>query len=321
MAYVSGPGFGFLSPREVEGIFNDLHVGESFLDGFLKPTPLSTRQGIIKKATSNRFGLKNQSAKYRPGDTVKAGPGAKVEDVSVVCQPYAWREGTPWEDATSVASYLPMFRFNAQVAHDVVLTERDLDAATAIAAGSWAYSSNTPNAADRWSASTSKPLAQLVTMRNALRFARPNALLMAQDVFSAFMTNDSVLDGLNVNADHGLADKAYLDAVARRLAIQHVVVVDSAYNTTESNASQVLADTFAGKVWMGRVNTAPGLSNPAGAIDGLQSTALARVQMSPLGIREYDEDAERTRFAEAFCCETTVVADTRLGGILTAVLG
>lgn len=320
MSYTSGPGFGLLSPQELEGIFNDLHLGESFLDAFLPPTPTRVAQGIVKKAVSNRFGLANQSSRYTPGDTVKAGPGAEISGVPYITQPYAWREGTPWDDADAVADYLPLYRFNAQVASDFVQTDRDKDAAANIIAGSWAYT-DTPDAGDRWSATTSNPLQQLVAMRQALRHARPNAMLVAQDVMAAFMTNDKVLSGLNVNSDHGLAEKAYLEAVGRKLGIAKVAVVDSAYNTTESNASQSLSDIFAGRVWMGRVNTAPGLSNASGAIDGLQSTALCRVQMKGLGVREYDIDSDRTRFAEAYCREVTFVGDTRLGGLISGILG
>lgn len=319
-AYISGPGFGFLSPTELEGILGDLHLGDSFLDELLPPTPTKTRQGIVKKARTNRFGLKNQSAKYTPGDSVKKGPGAKFEDINYHVQPYAWKEGTPWDDADSVSAYLPLFRFNAQVAHDFVRTERDVDAANNIAAGSWAYA-DTPDAGDRWNATTSNPLAQLVAMKQALRHARPNALLLGQDVMASFMVNDKVLSGLNVNKDHGLAERAYLESVGRALGIAKVAVVDSAYNTSETNASQTLADVFAGKVWMGRLNTTPGLSNAAGAIAGLESTALARVQMKPLDIREYDDNDTRTRMAEAFCSETTFVADERLGGLISGVLG
>lgn len=315
------PYFDFLSPREVEGILGDLQQGKSFVDEFLPATPVPAGNGIIKKATSTRFGLPQETAKIEAGQTIKTGPGALFEDVTFRCQEYAWQEGTPWTTAKRAEDYIPLFAYNAQVARDVVATERDVDVATAIAAASW-VTKTTVAEADRWNASTSKPNNQLLTLRQSLRPARPTDILMGQDMWAAYMVNANVLDSMNVSADHVFADEQFfMNAVAKKLGFRKLVVIDSMYNTSQINTSQTLAEIFAGKVLLCQVADSPGVSSGSGAVSGMAATALARVVEAPLSLREFDKDDNRTRYAQAHMSETTVIADIRLGGMLVAGLG
>lgn len=314
-------GLDFLSPRELQGILGDLHQGESFVEQFLPATPTPAGNGIIKKATATaRFGLPQASAKIEPGESVERGPRAIFDDVPFRCQEYAWEQETPWTSAKRAEDYIPLFAYNAQIALDVIKIKRDLDVASTIATAAWG-SLTTVQAADRWNVSTSYPNRQLLTMIRALRPARGIDLLMASDVWASYMTNANVLAGMNVSADHAFANEEFFkQAVAKQLGIRKVVVVDSVYNTSQVYESQVLADVFAGKVFLGQISDVPGVSSSTGAVAG-RASALVRVQEAAPSLREYDDDKSRNRVAQAHMSEITVAADLRLGARLDAVLG
>lgn len=324
MATVTGPGIDFLSPQELQGVLGDLHQGASFVEAFLPATPTSAGNGVIKKTVrTGRFGSPQESVKIRPGETVKRGRGATFADVPFECEEYSWEVATPWISMKRASDYLPLFEFNAQTAYDIVKTARDVDVAAKIANAAWAFDeAPAGGAGGQWNAATGDPVRDLLLMKQSIRPARGTDVLMAQDVWAAFIRCPKVLDAMAISMHHALADENFFsEAIAKKLGFRSLTIVDSMYNTSDAAASETLAEIFSGKVFIGQIEGRPGVASTTGQVSGMSATALARVVEAPMSLREYDENGARSRVAQAHMSEVTVVADTRLGALLHTVLG
>lgn len=324
MATVSSPGIDFLSPQELQGVLGDLHQGVSFVDAFLPPTPSPTGNGVILKTTkTGRFGLPQESTRIRPGDTAKRGQAATFTNVAYECEEYVWEVPTPWTSMKRAQDYLNTYAFNAQIARDIVVTDRDVNVATTIADASWVFdAAPAGGAGGQWNASTGDPIRDLLLMRQSIRPARATDVLMAQDVWASFIRNATVLASMNTSQHHALADEDFFaNEVAKKLGFRKLVIVDSMYNSSQAAASETLAEIFAGKCFVGQVESRPGLASSSGQISGMTASALVRVVEEPLSLLEYDEESARSRIAQAHLSEITVVADTRLGALLHTING
>lgn len=312
-------GLARLAPQELDGILVGLDQGESFVEKFLPPTP-GQDSGIIKKiSAAANFGLPQFDPALETGDSVKRGPETVFVDVPYSCQPYAWEQSVRWQDAKRVDSFINLQQHAAQVALDVIKTKRDVAVASLLGSASWGYT-NTVAAGDRWTASTSNPIAQILDLKRRLRPGRGNALLLAQDAWVEFQTNDAVLNAMNTSADHAFADEDWFAAqVAKRMGVSRVVVVDSMYNSSANIASQTLAELFSGKALLVQVADA-GVGSSNGKITSNPSALIRVVEEAP-SLHEYDEDNNRTRVMQAHMSEITVVVDTRLGARLDGLLG
>lgn len=313
----------YFPDREVvSGILSGLSNDQPFAADAIPATPGPYKGEIILIGGSARYGLADEDGRRAPGGKVHRGPGIGFSGLDYECALYDWEEPMPDEVIRRLGGRVgvPMTTAALATCVDAVKTRRDARFASLLASTSWQYT-NTPGAGDRWSASTSNPHAQLLTMKSSFKGAKPNTLIIARDAFDAYHTNANALAALPNDGPKAYADMDFFrSAVMRVLGIQNLIVFENfARTSNDPDDFSNLSRLFAGKVWMGHIHNLPGAQAPTGV--AVSPTAVARIQEVPMSDTSYRDDSVKSEIVQVSLSEALVAVTTGLGARLDAVLG
>lgn len=305
----------------VSGVAQD-HDG--YMTQRLLPATPGPHKGTIKVLTGgDHFGSGTDDTLIAPGSEYPKPVVLKFEDVDYKTNKYGKTARVPeeWMDRGELP--LNVADLYLSTAAHYLKVMQDFRLANTITGASWAYT-DTPDAGDRWNASTSDPVAQLKAARDNL-IVYPNVLVLGFDAMSSLMTNEKVLNGMSTSSAHHLADEAYFaEAIARKLGIERVLVWDTRKRASDNPEvtfnNSTIPRMFSGYAWMGTMSQHPGVEAPNGDLV-LNPTAIARIEeesMRPFRSPDFDTDSEKLKVRHK---EVIKLVSAQLGGLISAVNG
>lgn len=285
----------------------------------LPPTP-GPHKGTIKVLSGgDHYGSGTDDTLIAPGGSYPKGVVLKFDDVDYKTNKYGKPARIPdeWKDRNELPLDIADMYLSATTHYLKVM--QDYRLATILTGGGWAHT-YTPDAGDRWTASTSDPIGQLKTARDAL-VVYPNVMVVGYEAFSALQNNSKVLEGMPTTSPHSLADEQYFaDAIAKKLGIQRVLIWDTRKRASD-NPEVALTNAniprmFGKHCWLGTMSQHPGVRARNSELL-FNPTAIARVEeeaMQPFFAEDFDTDSEKIKVRHK---EIIKLVSTALGGLIT----
>lgn len=305
----------------LSGLAND--ADGYLVDKLLPATPSPKSKGIIKVLDGgDMFGSETDDTLIAPGAHYPAPVTLSFSDVNFVCKKFGKLAKVPEEWIENSDLPIPVANTYLSAAVHYLKVMREARLASVITGATWAYA-NTPGAGDKWTASTSDPVAQLKAARDAM-ILYPNVLVLGFEAFSALQTNAKVLAGMPTTGPSNLSDEEYFaQAIARKLGIQRVLVWDirkrAGDNPEVALTNANIPRIFSKDAWLGVMSQHPGFADPDGDLV-LNPTAIARVEQQGITIEQeedFDTDALKIKVKHK---EAIQLVSANLGAHLSSVV-
>lgn len=177
------------------------------------------------------------------------------------CDVYAVAKGIPDETRENATAPLRPDVDATRFITDQLLRSLERRVASLImTAGNWAYSSS-PTV--QWSASTSDPIGDVETARNAIVQAigrMPNTMVISYDVWRYLKSHPDLMDRLKYTNPTGVIS---VEQARTLFGVDRLLIGTAVYDAAKEGQSASHSYIWEDDVWLGYVPEAPGLMEPA----------------------------------------------------------
>jgi hypothetical protein len=256
---------------------------------------------------------------FRMIDTLRA-PGTRAirADYTLTtgtffCDVYAVAKGIPDETRQNASAPLRPDVDATRFITDQLLRSLERRVASLVTtAAYWAYSTSPTT---QWSSSTSDPISDIETARNAIVQAigrMPNTMVMSYDVWRHLKSHPDLMDRLKYTNPTGVIT---VEQARTLFGVDRLLIGNAVYDAAKEGQSASHAYIWGDGVWLGYVPNSPGLMEPAaGYVFEWQSMG------SPRQVYRYREIAEHQDVVEVQHATDEKITASDAGAVLRDVV-
>ena len=290
--------------RPVDPVLKGRLIGAyNSLDSYIADKVLPTITGVAKTGTlvtvgrASTYGDIEDDLSRASGGEYHQEKGAQLGSTTWSCKEYGTEVRIDLGDIDDFAEIGNLKFLQSQAALENLKIWQERRFAALLSPTNFA--SVTLVGGDKWSASTSNPVANLVTAAKAVRAGgrKANTVVMGSDAYTTASTNAALASFANVNTDRNFLSIEALQSIFSRICggPVEVFVADALANSANPGQTASLADIWSDMIWIGYLNReSAGTPTNRGMDVTTDASAAVLLVQQDLISEEYDDPAHNS---------------------------